>query len=644
PGAPAAAAVQEGGPDPAAAVAEEEEAPAPGHTVYATATVREREVGAATAAVTVVGRDAIETGAAHTVLDLLPLLPGVHAATAGTRGGLSTLQLRGGDPNFTLVLLDGVPLNDGTYPVGEVFDVEALPLAAIERVEVVRGPLSSFYGSTGLAGAVNLVTRRGGDGLAGSLAAAGGDAELRRGAATVGGGGGRGDLFLAAAHDEEEGRIAGERFDLDHLQGSAGFAWSDAADLRWSGRVASWDAADYPEGSGGPLLGTGELRASEHEEASLGAELSLGGQRRLQRWTAGASRHRADRASPAIPPAVPASVEATDFSRQRLGWAIAAQTGPGWTLSAGASVERERGENDSRFLLPPELGGEISGAYEVARTSGGAFAELAAARGTATAEIGLRADLVEGGGEELSPRLGLAWRPGGGRTRLRASAGRAFGLPSFFALASPPLLGGNPHLRPEEMVGGDVAVERAFGDAAEVSLGAFVHRFRDLVDFDFAAFTHVNRSRVEAEGIEAAWRWAPAPGWRLSGAATWQEVEDEATGLPLRLRPRWSGGARLAWRPAASPVDLALDARFASSSEDERVAVPGRRQLDGYRLLALAGGWEPARGWRLTARVDNLTDEEHQVQLGFPGPGRAWRLGARWSFGGGGEAGGEAAP
>ena len=71
------------------------------------------------------------------------------------------MQIRGGDPNFTRVLVDGVPVNDGTYQVGEVFDVEALPADGAARVEVVRGPLSSHYGSTGLAGAVQVITRLG---------------------------------------------------------------------------------------------------------------------------------------------------------------------------------------------------------------------------------------------------------------------------------------------------------------------------------------------------------------------------------------------------------------------------------------------------------------------------------------------------
>ena len=133
-------------------------------TFYETATVRERPLDTATAAVTVLTREDIEASGATRVAELLPFFPGLDVVTAGTRGGLTTAQIRGGDPNFTLVLVDGVPVNNPTYQVGGVFNFEALPTSMVERIEVVRGPLSSVYGSTGLAGAIHIVTRTGDDG------------------------------------------------------------------------------------------------------------------------------------------------------------------------------------------------------------------------------------------------------------------------------------------------------------------------------------------------------------------------------------------------------------------------------------------------------------------------------------------------
>ena len=141
---------------------------------YETATVTARPLSSATASVTVVERQEVERSGARTIGELMRFIPGVDISTNGSRGGLTTAQLRGGDEK-SMVLLDGVPVNDDTYQVGSVFDLEGLPADSVERIEVVRGPLSSFFGSTGLAGVVNVITRRGAPGpSAVRLAAAGG--------------------------------------------------------------------------------------------------------------------------------------------------------------------------------------------------------------------------------------------------------------------------------------------------------------------------------------------------------------------------------------------------------------------------------------------------------------------------------------
>ncbi len=607
---------------------------APEHTFYGTATVRERPVESATATVTVLPGEAAEDAAALSLVEVLPFVPGLTLTTGGTRGGLTAVQLRGGDPNFTRVLVDGVPVNDGTYQVGEVFDVGALPADGVARVEVVRGPLSAHYGSTGLAGALQVVTRLGDGPPAGTLSLAAGDADLRRAAASLGAGGDAARWFVAAVGEEEAERIAGERWQLAHLQGRGSFGLGTRTDLEVAGRAAAWEADDYPDASGGPVFGTGELRHAEHEEAGLGVRLlhrpDAG---TLHRLDLALYRHDLDRDSPAVAPLVPPSVESTRFTRTRLGWASSVEPRDGWTLSAGADVEREEGENDSVLLLPPFLGGEVAGDYRLERTSAGAYGEAVGRRGSLTLEAGLRLDAQEDVSEQWSPRLGAAWQVREA-TRLRGSVGRAFKLPSFFALASPPALGGNPALAPEVMVGGDLGVEHDLAAlGATVRVTGFVQRFEDLVDFDFDTFTHVNRATVDARGVEAALDFAPRRRWTAAAAATWQEVEDRATGDPLRHRPRWSGAVRAGWRAAAA-LDLHADLRFASSSADEQIPVPERDRVDGYRLLGAAATWRPAARWRLTARADNLADEDYEVQIGFPGAGRSFRVGVAYGFGG----------
>ena len=94
---------------------------------------------------TVITRAEIETSRARSVTELLRQVPGLHIDQPGGRGGVSSLYVRGGDPNFTVVLIDGVKVNDTTNSRGGSFDFATLDVDSIERIEVVRGPLSSVY-------------------------------------------------------------------------------------------------------------------------------------------------------------------------------------------------------------------------------------------------------------------------------------------------------------------------------------------------------------------------------------------------------------------------------------------------------------------------------------------------------------------
>ena len=141
------------------ATADAGEPPSVDEELSVTITVVGRAAESETATQTSIDATRIEASDARSVSDLLWAVPGARALRAGGRSGFSTVQVRGGDPNFTLVLLDGVPLNDPTDPEGGAFDLESLPAQALESAAIVRGPLSAYLGSAGLAGALDLRSR-----------------------------------------------------------------------------------------------------------------------------------------------------------------------------------------------------------------------------------------------------------------------------------------------------------------------------------------------------------------------------------------------------------------------------------------------------------------------------------------------------
>src|SRR5215208_4531831 len=126
-----------------------------------TVTGRAMPISASAASVTVMTRRLIEESHASDAAELLRQVPFLFLTQSGSRGGLATVTVRGGKPNFTLVMVDGIPVNDITNVLGGSYDFSAMSTDNIEQVEIVRGPLSSIYGSDAVAGVINIISRHG---------------------------------------------------------------------------------------------------------------------------------------------------------------------------------------------------------------------------------------------------------------------------------------------------------------------------------------------------------------------------------------------------------------------------------------------------------------------------------------------------
>ena len=594
--------------------------------------VTSRPLESETSSVTVIDAAAIQAAGTRTAVDLLRQVAGIHILSTGARGGRATAQMRGGDTNFTLVLLDGVPLNNSTDIEGGAFDFSTLPVDHIERIEIVRGPHSYYFGSTALAGVVNFVTKRGTSeepDYEAQLEA--GSGSLLRGVASVGARKGRADYFVGLSWEEESERVAEESFEQFNLQGSLGLQLAEDSSLRLTARATDLATEDYPDASGGPVYGSGELRDSDLRQYTLGALLEVGDQ---QRWNNSLSlawdRQDLDRQSPAVFPLVPPSVEETTYSRGRLGWLSQFNQSEQLRFTGGLEVEREDGVNSSLLLLPPFLGGAIEGDYDLARTTPAAYAELALDRGPLFLEAGVRADFPEDRDTEWSPRLGVHYRFRDSGVALRASWSRAFKLPSFFALASPPALGGNPDLEPEASIGVDLGIELEPSTELSAGVTLFDNQYKNLIDFDFDLFRHVNRASVDAQGVEAYVRWKAASGLRIWSDLMVQSVEDPSSDQPLLQIPDWKVSLQILWDPTRS-LHLKLEGLYVDESLDRQIPVPQLDRVDSYTVFHLAATWEFIDRWQLRVRVENLTDEEYEHFIGFPEPGIGGRVGVRFS-------------
>lgn len=592
--------------------------------VYETATVVARELETSPRSVTVIDAELIESSGALDAAEIVARAPGAWSPSGALRGGQQAVTLRGGDPNSTQVLIDGVPLNDSTDSLGGAVSASSLLLWDLERVEVVRGGISAAFGSGGLAGAVHLLTRRetgrrvaaevgvGHHDARSASAAFGWASDSRAGWA----------VQANALRWSESGRVADDDFDS-----LGGFLRSSRETERQGFRLwvrsTSSEVADYPEGGGGVRLGSGRVRRADSDLTSAG----LSFERRFGSWSLDSRttvlHSEVDRRSPAIGFVVPETVDATDYRDLRLQASVRRGGRLDWAF--GAFAQRERGENDGLLLLRPLLGFDLPATYRADRRQSAAFVEAAHVSRSASVEAGLRVDRHDGG-EEWSPRLslGVSLSPG---WRLVASYSESFKLPSLYALGSPASLGGNPELSPEQAGHSELGARWQHGRWSG-ELTGFSSSFRDLVDFDFESFRLVNRSEVLSEGIEAGLRWSRGP-WNLSVAATRQDVVDRRTGEPLRLRPDFHASALCTWRSPRRWM-LSTELRWIGDQVDQLAFAERPAPLEGTQLLAVVAQWRIDDSWSLRLRGTNVGDRDYETQLGLPGVGAEGRIAVRF--------------
>ena len=574
----------------------------------------------APAGLSVVEAAEIERMQPASLLEALDEVAGVRAFSTGGAGGRSFLSIRGGEPNFTLVLLDGIRLNDPTNSRGGGFDFFALDPSLVERIEVARDPVSAVHGSDALAGAVNIRLRApaaGGQRLtARAQAGSEGDVGLGAGFET----GWRDGGLLAAGSWYDSGSLtAGSS--LERRQGLARLRHRlGGYEARLLGLYGHAGRSAFAEDSGGPRLAVNrERERGDAELVAAGLSVRRAGDARIRPNLSLAWSRQKDRSvTPAIAPGVlqgtPALSADSLFTRFEAIADLGVGRGP-LVATAGAALLRESGRSDGTI----DFGFPLPAGFDFARTTRSAFAEASLRPGGGFGfNLAVRFDDVAGGGQRWTKRAAASWRPASGGPALFARAGEGYKLPSFYALAHP--LIGNPALRPERSRNFEAGAELAGAKGDFVRVALFSNRFRDLIDFDPATFATVNRDRVKAEGAEIEGRWRPAAALSLAGALSWLDLDSPT---PLRGRPRWQGSLRAAWQASAA-LELNAAVRFNSDYFDSSIPT-GPIRADGHEEADLGLRWRLPERFTLTAALRNVTGERYEDAVGFPAPGRVLR-------------------
>jgi outer membrane receptor protein involved in Fe transport len=546
--------------------------------------------------------------------------------STGGPAGRSFLSIRGGEPNFTLVLLEGMRLNDPTNSRGGGFDFFMLDPWAGEAVAVSRGAGSPAMARRLVRRGEHRAAAPGGRMKIQARARLGGGTEDERGVGlSLSHGWGGGGLLVGASWHPQ--RYTGAWLSLERRQALARVR-QDAgpAEIAVTALYGAADRSGFPEDSGGPLLaashaleqGRAELhaigltvRGDRAKRVRPNLSVSWVGSRRWLRprpsRTALSGHTRADGRQP--------------HRADGGGGGPAFETG---RLSgvAGAAWLDEDGRSDGSI----DFGFPLPVAFELHRRTASAFAEarLQVAAGLSF-DAAARYDHVKAGSGRWTGRIGAAWQLSPSGPTLYARLASGYKLPSFYALGHP--LVGNPALAPERSRNAELGVEWRPAPTGTVRLSLFRNRFRDLIDFEPAIFKLVNRNCVDTAGAEIEARWQPAERIGLAGAVT---LLDVGAPTPLRGRPALQGSVRGHWTASDA---LEVNARVAAIGRYHDSSIPtGPVRADGHVEADLGVRYRLSARFTLAATLHNLTGSRHQDAVGFPSAGARLRAGVELSL------------
>jgi vitamin B12 transporter len=572
-------------------------------SLVVTASLGGEEEEELTASVEVIEAEEIEERQATTVADLLATVPGLTLARSGSPGKVTSLFTRGTESDHTLVLWNGIELNN---PYFGGFDWAFLPTEGVRRIEVARGPFSAVHGADALGGVVQVLTR---SAPGGSVRLEGGADGYSRASLSAGAEAGRTRILVAGHLRRGDGQVENDFYDGEELVTRADWSLRPGVSIGVAVRAADAD-------NGIPFAGG---RSSPQRNLSWQErQIAVPFRADFRQWSVDAqlSRVTLDSAFRDPDDAFGFTSSDTRSEARRLRSAATRRFREESWVAFGGEVEEVEVSDRSVF------GANLQGASQTTRS---VFSQVSHRQGRVRLDAGLRFDDNDAFGSRTTPRLGLLWNLGS-KTSLRASYGEGFRAPSLGELFFP--FSGNAELEPEVSESLEIGWERESG-SWRLGLVGFENRLRNLIDFDFVTFSNQNIGRARSRGVEI---WAEVDHRMLdiSWNATFLEAEDRLTGLPLLRRPEKSSNVVATTRPGRWTVSLT--GRFVGERDDIDPVSLERIENDSFLRLDLAVQWRADRSLTPFARIENLADREYSEVVGFPAPGRTWVGGLAFSW------------
>ena len=594
------------------------------------------ELGSTT---TLITAEELKQSGKNTLIEALASVPGLDVVQSGGPGNTASVFIRGANTEHSLVMIDGVEVNDPISP-GRTFNFGNLTLDNIDRVEIVRGPQSTLYGSDAMGGVINIITKKGQGKPGFFVSAEAGSYNTFREAAGLSGKTGILDYAIGLSRFDTKGFSASAaKYGNTEKDGYANTTFSSRLGInpkpgmefnfisRFTDAKSELDNFEGPGGDDPNYT----LNAKLFLLAANSRMLLLNGKWEQKLNISYNRVHRdLDNDIDELNPFDSSSGRYTGRSF-KVDWQHNIYLLPGNTVTAGIEYERESGDSIYRWdsLWGP---GESLFPKKSARTTGFYLQDSVKIGEFLFVNLGLRLDDHNRFGSETTYRIAPAVVLNSG-TKIRATYGTGFKAPSLYQLYAPatdwgPL--GNQALEPEKSKAWDIGLEQfLFNDRLSVSFTYFKNKFQDLIEYDWMQ-GYTNIAVAETKGMEVFAFAHPLAHLTLTASYTYTKALNKITNEYLLRRPKHKANLAVNYR-LLDKADLHLDMIYVGEREDI-FPYPTRTIAPAYTLFNFAANLQVSRNFELFGRIDNLLDKDYEAALGYGSPRRSAYIGIRANY------------
>jgi vitamin B12 transporter len=567
----------------AATVAQAE--PASQEQIIVTATRVPQPIEEVLAPSIVITREQLENNAVADVSDALRFNAGIDVARTGGIGQPTSIFIRGAESNHTLVLIDGVRINPGT--VGSA-QIQNIPPDLIERIEVIKGPRSSLYGSDAIGGVINIITRAPtNSGVAGEVRSGWGNYNTQKASGLIEAGNETISGGISAASVYSEGFPALQTSNVDNGYDNLAISANARAKL---GPVNTTIRYMQSEGTASYLAFGGAFRDQDFLNRVLAATVSA---TPFTRWE---TKLTASYTEDLIEQNQPVNVVDKDFleTRRYIGdWQNTIAITDVNRVVAGAMFSTEQAL--TRAFSTFDVNTDVLNLYLQDQFTIGRHAVVVAG--------GFTDHEYSGDHVTWNAEYGLSLWTG---SKVIASAGTAFRAPDATDRFG---FGGNPDLKPEVSENYELAFRQDLSANQSVQVSAFQNEIDDLVTYDNATDRVYNIDSARIRGAELSYEISGNT-WRFHAEANYQDPMDLSTDTRLLRRARKSFSA--GYQQQFGPIEVGTDISLVGSRRDF-----GNQELESYSLVNLHANYDVTEDLKLLVQVENLFNEQYEVANGY---------------------------